>query len=72
MAIVTLHHFIYLCILRLIQQFRPLYQSMLKRIVISNNNEKVIAFLDDIERKKEEMRKKVEKRLKERKQPKKS
>jgi hypothetical protein len=45
---------------------------MLKKIVISNRNSKVLAFLNEIERKKEEMRKKVEKRLNERRQAKKS
>jgi len=44
---------------------------MLKKIVISNNNSKALAFLDEIERKKEEMRKKVEKRLNERRRAKK-
>lgn len=39
---------------------------MLKKIVISNNNSKALAFLNEIERKKEEMRKKIEKRLNER------
>ena len=41
---------------------------MLKKIVISNNNSKVLAFLNEVERKKEEMRKKAEKRLNERRQ----
>ena len=45
---------------------------MLKKIVISNNNSKVLAFLNEVERKKEEMRKKAEKRLNERRQAKKS
>lgn len=44
---------------------------MLKKIVISNDSSKVLAFLHEIERKKEEMRKKVEKKLNERKQAKK-
>jgi hypothetical protein len=43
---------------------------MLKKIVISNNNSKILAFLNEIERKKEEMRKKAEKRLNERRQAK--
>ncbi len=45
---------------------------MLKKIVISNNNSKVLAFLNEVERKKDEMRKKAEKRLNERRQAKKS
>jgi hypothetical protein len=45
---------------------------MIKKIVISNSNSKAAAFLEEIGRKKEEMRKKVEKRLNERKKVKKA
>ncbi len=40
---------------------------MIKKVVISNSNTKAMAFLEEVNRKKEEIRKKVEKRLNERK-----
>jgi len=36
---------------------------MIKKVVISNSNSKALAFLEEINRKKEEIRKKIEKRL---------
>jgi hypothetical protein len=44
---------------------------MLKKIVISSNSSEVLALFNEIELKKEELRQKAEKRLKERKEAKK-
>jgi len=45
---------------------------MIKKVFISHSNTKAIAFLEEIDRKKAEMRKKIEKRLIERKRKTKS
>jgi hypothetical protein len=45
---------------------------MIKKIVISPSNKKALIFLEELNRKKEAMRKKIEKRLNERKSTSKS